>query len=62
VAGAAVYVAALAFPLDDPALVVALMLMLRGGRLIRAPGTLAVAVPADQRGQEEHHAYRPGCG
>jgi hypothetical protein len=62
VAGAAVYVAALAFPLDDPALVVALMLMLRGGRLIRAPGTLAVTVPAEQTGQEEHHAYRPGCG
>ena len=35
-AGAAVFVAALAVPLDDPALVVALMLAVRGGRLIRA--------------------------
>ena len=33
-AGAAVFVAALAVPLDDPALVVALMLCMRGGRLI----------------------------
>jgi hypothetical protein len=33
VAGAAVLVGALAVPLDDPALVVALMLALRGGRL-----------------------------
>jgi hypothetical protein len=32
-AGAAVFVAALAVPLDDPALVVALMLALRGGRV-----------------------------
>ena len=34
VAGAAVFVAALAVPLDDPALVVALALGLRGGRLV----------------------------
>jgi hypothetical protein len=34
VAGAAVFVAALAVPLDDPALVVALAVGLRGGRLI----------------------------
>jgi hypothetical protein len=61
-AGAAVFVAALAVPLDDPALVVALMLVLRGGRVIRDPGTLAVTVPAAHRGQEEHHAHRPGCG
>ena len=33
-AGAAVFVAALAVPLDDPALAVALMLGFRGGRLI----------------------------
>jgi hypothetical protein len=32
VAGVAVFVTALAVPLDDPALVVALMLALRGGR------------------------------
>jgi hypothetical protein len=60
VAGAAVLVGALAVPLDDPALVVALMLVLRGGRLIRDPGTLSVTVPAEQRGQEEHHAHHPG--
>jgi hypothetical protein len=36
VAGAAVFVTALALPLDDPALVVALMLAVRGGRLILA--------------------------
>jgi hypothetical protein len=34
VAGAAVFVAALAVPLGDPALVMALALGLRGGRLI----------------------------
>jgi hypothetical protein len=34
VAGAAVFVAALAVPLDDPALVMAWMLGLRGSRLI----------------------------
>ncbi len=34
VAGAVVFVAALALRLDDPALVVALMLGMRGGRLI----------------------------
>jgi hypothetical protein len=34
VAGAAVFVAALALSLDDPALVMAWMLVLRGGRLI----------------------------
>jgi len=34
VAGAAVFGAARAVPLDDPALVAALMLGLRGGRLI----------------------------
>jgi hypothetical protein len=33
VAGAAVFVGALAIPLDDPAMVVALMLALRGGHL-----------------------------
>jgi hypothetical protein len=36
IAGAAVFVAALAVPLDDPALVVAVMLALRGGRLTLA--------------------------
>jgi hypothetical protein len=50
-AGSVVFVAALAVPLDDPALVLALMLVLRGGRLIRDPGTLSVTVPAQQRGQ-----------
>jgi hypothetical protein len=34
VAGAAVFVAALAVPLDDPALVMALVIGVRGGRLI----------------------------
>ena len=34
IAGAAVFVAALAMPLDDPALVVAVALVMRGGRLI----------------------------
>ena len=34
VAGAAVFVAALAVPLDDPALVLALVIGVRGGRLI----------------------------
>jgi hypothetical protein len=55
VAGAAVFVAALALPL-----VVALMLVLRGGRVIRDAGTLSATVPAVQRRQEEHHAHRPG--
>jgi hypothetical protein len=59
-AGAAVFVAALAVPLDDAALVMALALAVRGGRVIRDPGTLSVTVPAAQRGQEEHHAHRPG--
>jgi hypothetical protein len=36
VAGAAVFVTALVLPLDDPALVVALMLAVRGGRMILA--------------------------
>jgi hypothetical protein len=47
-AGAAVFVAALAVPLDDPALVVALMLALRGGRLALdlRPATVAES-PAD---------------
>ena len=34
VAGAAVFVAALAVPLDDSALVVAVMVAVRGGRLV----------------------------
>jgi hypothetical protein len=34
VAGASVFVAALAVPLDDPALLLALVLALRGGRVI----------------------------
>jgi hypothetical protein len=33
IAGVAVFVAALAVPLNDPAFVVALMLVLRGGRV-----------------------------
>jgi len=37
VAGAAVFVAALAVPLDDLALVVAVMLAVPGGRLMLSP-------------------------
>jgi hypothetical protein len=55
VAGAAVFLAALAVPLDDPALVVALMLAVRSGRMIldggpstrppREPGMLSRRAP-----------------
>ena len=38
-AGAAVFVAALALPLDDPSLVVALVLAVRGGRMIADEAT-----------------------
>jgi hypothetical protein len=49
VAGAAVFVTALALPLDDPALVVALMLAVRGGRLILAVEPPPVAPAAGAR-------------
>ena len=58
-AGAAVFVAALAVPLDDSALLLALVLALRGGRLALDTEAATVADSPPNHGRQ-HHEHRLG--
>ena len=57
-AGAAVFVAALAVPLDDPALLLALVLALRGGQMVLDMEPLVAHNPCPEKPlQEECHQH-----
>jgi hypothetical protein len=59
VGGVAVFVMALAVPMDDAALLLALVLALRGGRLVLDTEAATVADSSPTPGRQ-HHEHRPG--